>query len=470
MDDSKELLIRIINILEKNDNNKGIYMRFIRNYIETLIFEINITKGPIFEEDSINFLYYLTTNVKHLFNSDIIDKILAISILILTHYEYKDIIIINALKIINELLSIETFENNDINIARNSILFIISLKLLKECNINDSVSEVVLQLLYQLIKKQNIDIYSINNFDIKNLILSNQNLFKWYGIQIQDTIDKLLHFNKIIENTNLVKLLFDHLIKSENYNNSVIIMKIFGLSGTISPSDLEKFYLINTENSSIEDYEQFILEEDELQIKRFNKLSRRKVTLNIPFIEPSNTKAVISLMEILKNYSQKDLKIKIILNLQLLIQSISSNQAYLIDIILPTIIKILPLYEYKYQIISFQNIILIVSNFKEKSKPYLDDIVSLINNYIDKDYFETFYQLFTILFENYEYNMGRYYHQLIPKFINIIKSDIKESISYLKLLILISKNYYIYPYIKLILFELKIILLKTNNLNFISTS
>ena len=41
-------------------------------------------------------------------------------------------------------------------------------------------------------------------------------------------------------------------------------MKIFGISDTISPSDLEQYYLINSENSSIEDYEQFILEDDEL--------------------------------------------------------------------------------------------------------------------------------------------------------------------------------------------------------------
>ena len=465
---SKELLLRIISILEKNDNNKGIYFRYIRNYIETLIFETNITQGPIFEENSINFLYHLTIYFKHLFTFDIIEKILNISILIIIRYEYKDIIIINAIKIINELLSIETTENNNDIYARNIILYIISLKLLNECNINDYLSEVVLKLLFQLIKKQKIDIYSQNNFDIKNIITSNQNIFKSHGIQIQESLDKLINFNKIIENINLLELLFNHLIKGENYNNSVIIMKIFGISGTISPSELDKIYLLNTENNLNENHEQFILEEDELQIKRFNKDSRRRIILNIPYIEPSNTKAIISLMEILKNYTQKDLKIKIILNLQLLIQSIPSNQAYFIDIILPTIIKILPLYEYKYKIVLFQNISLIFSNFKDKSKPYLDDIINLVNNYTENNYLEPIYQLFTILFENYEYSMGKYYHQLIPRFIKIIKSDIKESFSYIKLLILISKNNHVYPYIKLIILEMGIIFLKVEELKFIN--
>ena len=468
-DSSKELLIKIISILEKNDQNKGTYIKFIGNYVENLIFEIYSTQSTIFEEVSIRFLLNLTINFKHIFTDEIIGKILNISILIITRYEYKDIIIVNALRIINEIIDIESSENN-YNFVTKEILFIISLKLLKECNINDYLSEFVLKLFYQIIKSSNIDIYSNKKIDLEKIILLNKNKFNYYGIQIEDFIDKLMSFNKIIENINILELLFNHLIKGENNNISVIIMKIFGISGVISPSELEKISILNNENYSNEineNNEQFVLEDDELQIKTFNKSTRRRMTLNFSYIEPSNTKAIISLMDILKYYTQKDLKIRIIMNLQLLIQSISSSQSYFINIILPTIIKILPLYEYKYQIVLFQNIILIISSFIDKSKSYLDDVVNLAINYIKSSYLEVIYQLFTSLLENYEIEMAKYYNQLIPKFINIIKSEEKENISYAKLLILIAKTGNAYPYLKIILIEIKAVFIKTTDLKFI---
>ena len=467
---SKKLLTRIFSILEKSDNNKGAYMRFISNYIETLIFEIYNCQSPIFEEDSINFLLHLTSYFKNIFTIEVTEKVMNISILIIiTRYEYKDILIVNALKIINELLTIESIENSKFK-SSFDLLFFLCLKLLKECNINDYLSEVVLSLFYHIIKRQNIDIFSQNNFNFKNLISLYSNKYN-FSINVKDFVEKLNNIKTKIENINILELLFNHLIKSENQNNSAIIMKILGLCGATSPYELEKLYLIKNDSDDISDIDkiEYILEDDELQIKRFNREAKKRISLNYPFVEPSNTKAVITLMEILKNYTQKDLKIRIILNLKLLIQSISSNQSYFIDIILPTIINIIPLYESKYQIVLFQNISLIITNFKEKGRMYLDDIVKLISNYIEDIYLETIYQLLSQLFENYENEMSKYYHHLIPKFINIIKSDAKENVSYIKLLILISKTIYIYPYVKLILSEIKTIFLSTNEMNLIST-
>ena len=466
---SKELLTRIISILEKNDNNKGTYIRFIGNYIETLIFEIYNSQSNIFEEDSINFLLYLTSYFKHIFTKEVYEKVLNISILIIiNHYELKDILIINALNIIHELL---TLENNDINKISNiyNVLYILSLNLLKGSNINDYLSEIVLKLFYKIIQLGNIDIYSENIFIVDNLNLIDYTNLNLYGIHIKESIEKLISINKTLENINIIELLFNHLIKGENINNCQIIMKILGLCQAKSPKELEKFYFLQNTNNQDENDEQYILEDDELQINRFNKITKRRITLNYSFIEPSNTKAILTLMEILKYYTQKDLKIKIILNLQLLIQSIPPNQSYFIDIILPTIINIIPLYECKYQIVLFKDISLIITNFKEKSRIYLDDIVILINNYIKDNYLESIYQLFLLLFEYYEYEMAKYYHQLIPKFLKIIKSDAKENISYIKLLILITKSSFIYPYMKLILAEIETIFLRNNEIKIINS-
>ena len=398
---SKKLLTRIFSILEKSDNNKGAYIRFISNYIETLIFEIYNCQSPIFEEDSINFLLHLTSYFKNIFTFEVTEKVMNISILILiSRYEFKDILIINALKIINELLTIESIENAKFKNTFD-LLFFLCLKLLKECNINDYLSEVILSLFYQIIKRQNIDIYSLNNFNCKNLISLYTNKYN-FSFNIKDFVDKLNNIKKKIENINILELLFNHLIKSENQNNSAIIMKILGLCGVTSPTELEQFYFTKNDSDDNTDINkiEYILEDCELQIKRFNREARKRITLNYPCVEPSNTKAVITLMEILKNYTQKDLKIRIILNLQLLIQSIPSNQSYFIDIILPTMISIIPLYESKFQIVQFQDISIIITNFKEKGRMYLDDIVKLISNYIEDSYLETIYKLLSQLFEN----------------------------------------------------------------------
>ena len=202
LSNSKMLLTRIFSILEKSDNNKGAYIRFISNYIETLIFEIYNCQSPIFEEDSINFLLHLTSYFKNIFTIEVTEKVMNISILIIiTRYEYKDILIVNALKIINELLTIESIENSKF---KNSfdLLFFLCLKLLKECNINDYLSEVVLNLFYQIINRQNIDMSSQNNFDIPNLISLYSNKYN-FSFNIKEFDEKLNNIKTKTENINI---------------------------------------------------------------------------------------------------------------------------------------------------------------------------------------------------------------------------------------------------------------------------
>ena len=67
--------------------------------------------------------------------------------------------------------------------------------------------------------------------------------------------------------------------------------------------------------------------------------------INISFTDPSNIKAVLYLMELLKMNKQQELNIKIISSLSNLIKSISENENYLIDIILPTLIQVIPKYQ-----------------------------------------------------------------------------------------------------------------------------
>ena len=464
-DNSKELLIKTISILEKNDNNnKALYKNFLGNYVESLIFEIYDTQSKLFEEKLITVLYYITIYFKHLFFLRLYEKILNISILLILRYEYKDFITINILKIVNELLSNENLKGKNIDTLNNT-LYILAISYFKESSINDYLSEYMLKMLHLIIKLQNIDIFEPIKFDIKDFILFNRNNLNYNQKKLEGYYKKIIKIAKNLENVNVIKLIYNHLLKSENENNSLIILKILGLSMTFSFKDFENLNL-NEDKSSDETEDKFILDDDELKIKICNKFSRGNMLINYSRVDASSTKAIISLMNIVRYHNKKDLKIKIIQNMHLIIQSINFNQVYYLDIILPTILKIFPQYESKYQNILIQNMTLIIKKFKEKSKSYLDEIVFLMNDYIESPYLDSINNLFLLLFENYEFQMKKYYYRLIPKFINIIKKDIPEKNSYLKLLILITKSRYIIPYIKLLVDDVKILILSTQDLVF----
>ena len=464
-DSSKEFLIKIISFLEKNDKySKSVYKNFTGNYIDSLIFELYNTKNKLYEEQLIVVLLYLTIYFKHLFFETLYEKILNISILLLLKYENKDFFVINVLKIVNELLKNENVKGRNIDML-NNVLYIIAVAYFKESSINDYLSEYMLNMLLYIIKIKDIDIFLPIKFDIRDFILYHRNNLNYSESKLREYYEKLIKLGKKIENISVIKLIYNHLLKCENENNSIIILKILGLSMTFSMSDFKNLNL-NEEESSEGTEDKYIIEDDELKIKIYNKFSQNNISLNIPLVDVSGTRAILLLMELVKHHYKKDLKIKIIQNLNLIIQSIPSNQPYYVDIILPTILQILPQYETKYQNKLIENMTLIITNFREKSKKYIDDIVLLIYDYIDTPYLQTLYHFFLKLFENYETKMRKHYYRLIPKFIAIIKKE-TEKFSYLKLLILISKSNFINPYVKLILVEFKNLIINEQNFDFL---
>ena len=333
-DSSKELLIKMISILEKNDDkNKMIYKNFIGNYVESLIFEIYDTKNKLYEERLISVLYYVTFYFKHLYFIHLYEKILNVSILLLLRYEYKDFITINILKIVNELLDNENLKGKNIDLL-NNILYIVAVSYFKQSSINDYLSEYMLKMFYLIIKLQNIDIFEPVKLDIKDFILFNQHYLNYNQKKLEKYYKKLIKVGKNLENVSVIKLIYDHFLKSENENNSLIILKILGLSMNLSFKDFENLNIIEDENSD-ETEDKYILNDDELLIKIYNRFSKVNIILNYHNVEASSTQAILSLMKIIRYHNKKDLKIKIIQNLYLIIQSINLSQAYYLDIILP---------------------------------------------------------------------------------------------------------------------------------------
>ena len=147
-------------------------------------------------------------------------------------------------------------------------------------------------------------------------------------------------------------------------------------------------------------------------------------------------------MRILKENSQQEVSLEILSFLGRLIRAISENEANLIDIIIPTLIEVMPNHEIKYQINILENIYLIITIFNDKIKFYLDDIVQLILKYIPNDNFlNIIIDILKKLFTDFIYEMEIYYNILIPIFLNILKKNkIKETRQLLNIFLLMSEN------------------------------
>ena len=116
----------------------------------------------------------------------------------------------------------------------------------------------------------------------------------------------------------------------------------------------------------------------------------------------------------LKENTQQDLTGQIINNFSSLISNLEEKDEKLVEIILPTIIQLIPQVENYSQIILFDCINIILKNFKNSIKENLSDIVQLSKNYIITEHCNSkCFNIFNFLFENFVNEMEIYYPILI---------------------------------------------------------
>ena len=250
------------------------------------------------------------------------------------------------------------------------------------------------------------------------------------------------------------------MIKGDSEKSLNIIMNIFGLCGVLEPSKMEKYF--SNRGLCIYHLEGNLKEEDSLEDNDYKFISTNKKykkiekEIDISNIDNSTSKAILLLMRILKENSQQEVSLEILSFLSRLIRAISENEANLIDIIIPTLIEVMPNYEIRYQINILENINLIIIIFKNKIKFYLDDIVKLILKFISNDNFlNIIINILKKLFTDFIYEMEKYYYILIPIFLNILKKNkYKETKSLLHIFLLMSENENIVCYLNIMMDEL----------------
>ena len=250
------------------------------------------------------------------------------------------------------------------------------------------------------------------------------------------------------------------MIKGDSEKSLNIIMNIFGLCGVLEPSKMEKYF--SNRGLCIYHFEGNLKEEDSFEDNDYKFISTNKKykkiekEIDISNIDNSTSKAILLLMRILKENSQQEVSLEILSFLSRLIRAISENEANLIDIIIPTLIEVMPNYEIRYQINILENINLIIIIFKNKIKFYLDDIVKLILKFISNDNFlNIIINILIKLFTDFIYEMEKYYYILIPIFLNILKKNkYKETKSLLHIFLLMSENENIVCYLNIMMDEL----------------
>ena len=480
----KEKIVQTIGLLAITSNDKDYFVILIRKNINILLFSIQNNEDIIQKENNVLLLLYYSTYVKFLFDFNLIEKIMEINIDLLFNNEYQGIISMNILKIFCELLNTDIINEQSVKINNDKfneyfqLLLIICIIDIKEGGINTKKTETSLKTLYQIIKVKKIDIYK--NFSPQfsqkmKKSLTNLSIFKDKNeneSSINSNIDELLT-NERGEKINLIEILLQNVIKGATDECLTVIMNILGLCGAMEPSKMEKYF--SNHGLSIYHLEGNLREEDSIDDNEFKIISTKKNKnlsknnknineIDLSSIDPSTSKAVLSLMRLLKENSQQEVSSQIVSFLSSIIKALTINEANLIDIVLPTIIEVIPQFEINYQKSMLDNINLIINNFKDKIKFYFEDIVQLIITYITNDnYLNIICQMLKKLFTYYVYEMEIYYPILIPIFLNIIKQKDKDIQSIIQIFVLMASNKNIVSYLTIMIDELAIIFLENSD-------
>ena len=232
-------------------------------------------------------------------------------------------------------------------------------------------------------------------------------------------------------------------------------MNIFGIVGSMNPSDISISSYHLDGNLTDEDY----FDDKEFKLTKYNNKTKINEEISFCDIEPSTYKPILYIIKFLKENTQQDLTCQIINSLDNLISNLEKEDENLIELILPTIIQIIPQVDIDYQKTLFSCIITIMNNFTEKISENISDLVQLCkNNVLIEQNTRKCFSILYFLFDNFVFEMEIYYPMLIPIFISILnyktKKDKKDKFEILKIFILMTKNHNLGSYLDIILDDL----------------
>ena len=479
---TQERIIQTLSEISLKDPDKTFYYVFTKKVIYSICFKFYYLDDAIQKENISYTLYYLTKYLVDLYYPSIAVLLLDICNYLILTCDLRSIMTINIYKTLIKIFRsdlVKEVKENVIFKENCDVIFILSFDIMKIQSINESQYDIILELIYLIIKNQNIDIFNIK--DIKKRIEDSSFLTLKQARrdikQIKDyfnddkVISKLKLILSKINNKNIIEILYRNILNVENENCVLNSLKIFGLCGAIDPNKMENLfdesntikYLLEIENN----YRS--IDEKAIQIITFNNKLNQYEEIDISSLsDPIDMKVVLLGLEILKMNKQQELSEKIIRSLNSLIKSINEKDSFLVDIIIPTIIQIFPKFQIEQQKLLLECIRLILNKFEDKIKKYLDDIIPFIINYMEKDYLDIIRKIISIFDEKYKKEFENYYSIIIEKYLSIINSDYENFFLYDNIFMLLVKNNEINSYLKILYEELKNKLFEQKNPEYIN--
>ena len=509
----KRAIIQLLGNLVKRSKEKKYFYNLVKTSIYDFLFQIDNCDDIVYKEDLMYLIYYISIYLKDILDVYLIEKILESLIHLNINNNYEGIIFIMSLKIAYELISCELINYNFlININYSKIitkycyiLLILVVNNLKEGGDNTIKTNISLKILFQIIKLLKIDIYkefnpniilesleSINIYQKTYSIKNNdyqkkhiQNIFHNYKEDVNaPNINNFLNIqneNELLfkkgknENINIVEILIQSIIKGQSDDEDLsIIMNIFGLSGSMNPLVIEKYFVTREVPIFLLDglYEKNDIEENIYEIQKSNNKNEINEEINLSDIEPIKYKSILYILRILRENTHKELINQIISNFNLFIANLSQKEEKLAQILIPEIIQIIPNLNNSNKSIILSSIIYLIHNYKKATKENLKELVDLAKNLIMIElYFVKCFDIFKFLFLNFVKKMEIYYNELIKIFLSFIKFNYtsnneneKSQVSHIiDLFLFMTRSEKIYSYLNIILDKLIPLFLKTND-------
>jgi len=107
-----------------------------------------------------------------------------------------------------------------------------------------------------------------------------------------------------------------------------------------------------------------------------------------------------------------------------LLKSLQENDAPCVELILPTLLECIDEFEVNYKKAIFDNILLILKNFKNNFKLYNKEVLETLEKYInDRDFQSLVFSILTKMLEDFLDDMEIYFPHLIPLLLNLLHEN-----------------------------------------------
>ena len=226
---TQERIIKTVSEIALKDPDKNFYYIYVKKAIYSISFKFYYLDDLIQKENVSFTLYYITKYFVDLFYPSIPVLILDVTNYLILTSDLRSIMMINIFKTLIEIFKSDIIKevNDNVIFKENcDLIFILLFDIMKMESINESQYDVLSELIYLIIKNQNIDIFNVR--DIKKRVENSSFLtlkqtrselkqIKNY-FNDEKIISKLNFILDKINNKTIIEILYRNILNVENEN------------------------------------------------------------------------------------------------------------------------------------------------------------------------------------------------------------------------------------------------------------